>query len=151
MKASYATRSRSCRNATAGSRRAGRMKTSKNWLRRGRRVMDDEQITATIVKFRNRAGKKKPHTGNSGDAKTDAEIVRLAALTPVQYEQQRKDAAEKLGLRASILDRLVKAERPDGNAQGSAIEFPEPEPWPEPVNGALLLDRIADAIRNHVV
>jgi putative DNA primase/helicase len=113
--------------------------------------MNDEQITAEIAKHRKSAGKNKK-ANNSGDAKIDAEIIRLAALSPVQYEQQRKDVAEKLGLRASILDKLVKAERPDdGNTQGSAIEFPEPEMWPEPVNGAQLLDRIADAVRNHVV
>jgi putative DNA primase/helicase len=112
--------------------------------------MDDKQITAIIEKHRKSAGKK---TGNSGgDAKIDAEVERLAALSPVQYEQQRKDAAEKLGLRASILDKLVQAERPDdGSAQGSTIEFPEPELWPAPVNGAQLLDAIACAISNHVV
>jgi putative DNA primase/helicase len=113
--------------------------------------MDDEQITATITKFRKRAGKKKSRAGNS-DAKVDAEITRLAALNPVQYEQQRKDAAEKLGLRASILDKLVRAEQPDdGSKQGRAIAFPEPELWPAPVNGAVLLAEIADAIRRHVV
>ena len=115
--------------------------------------MDKQQAAAKLAELRKGAGKKKSCVKKSnGDAKVDAEITRLAALAPVQYEQQRKDAAEKLGLRASILDRLVKAERPDDDSkQGSAIEFPESEPWPEPVNGALLLDRIADAIRNHVV
>jgi putative DNA primase/helicase len=115
--------------------------------------MDRQQATAKLAELRKRAGKKNASAKKSnGDAKVDAEIARLAALSPVQYEQQRKDAAEKLGLRASILDKLVKAERPDdGNTQGSAIEFPEPEPWPEPINGARLLDDVADAIRNHVV
>src|SRR6516164_5992983 len=36
-------------------------------------------------------------------------------------------------------------------SRGHAIAFPEPEPWPEPVDGAALLDGIAEAIRNHVV
>ena len=35
--------------------------------------------------------------------------------------------------------------------QGRAIAFPEPEPWPEPVDGAALLDEIAKAIGAHVV
>ena len=35
--------------------------------------------------------------------------------------------------------------------QGHAIAFPEPEPWPEPVDGAALLDEIATTIRAHVV
>jgi putative DNA primase/helicase len=85
-------------------------------------------------------------------AATPRSIARLAALSAVQYEQQRKEAAEKLGLRASILDRLVQAERPeDESKQGRAIAFPEPEPWPEPINGALLLDNIAKTIRSCVV
>src|SRR5262249_31313360 len=63
----------------------------------------------------------------------------------------------KLDVRPSILDRLVKAEqaknKPNGNdgKQGHAISFPEPEPWPEEVDGAALLDEIATAIRRYVV
>jgi putative DNA primase/helicase len=82
----------------------------------------------------------------------DAEIARLAALTPVQYERERKAAAERLDIRATILDKLVQAERPeDDSKQGRAISFPEPEPWPEPVSGARLLDGIADAISKHII
>jgi putative DNA primase/helicase len=87
----------------------------------------------------------------------DTEIKRLAALPLVQYERARKGAAEKLDVRPSILDRLVKDEqaknKPNGNdgKQGHAISFPEPEPWPEEVDGALQLDEIATAIRRHVV
>lgn len=88
---------------------------------------------------------------------TDVEITRLAKLSAIEYEQQRKTAAEILEVRASILDKLVEAERarlnPDAadGKQGHAIAFPEPEPWPEPVDGAALLDGIAKAIRDHVV
>jgi Protein of unknown function (DUF3631)/RepB DNA-primase N-terminal domain len=89
---------------------------------------------------------------------TDVEITRLAKLSLVKYEQQRKEAAEKLSVRASILDRLVEAERErlglageDDAKQGRAISFPEPEPWPEPVNGVELLSALATAIRRHVV
>jgi hypothetical protein len=82
----------------------------------------------------------------------DTEIKRLAELNPVQYERERKAAAERLGIRAAILDKLVQAERPDDEAkQGRAVSFPEPELWPEPVNGAALLDSIAEAIRRYVV
>jgi len=82
----------------------------------------------------------------------DAEIKRLAELSPFQYERERKAAAERLGIRAAILDKLVQAGRPDDEAkQGRAISFPEPEAWPDPVNGAVLLDSIAQAIRHYVV
>jgi Protein of unknown function (DUF3631) len=86
----------------------------------------------------------------------DAEITRLAKLKALQYEQERKGAAERLDIRAAILDKLVSAERArlnpdDGSKQGHAIAFPDPEPWPEPVEGMVLLDDLAAAIRKHVV
>ena len=88
---------------------------------------------------------------------TDAEIERLAKLSTVQYEQERKGAASQLGVRAPILDRLVQAEREqlglveDDGRQGRAISLPEPEPWPTPIDGAALLDGIAEAIGRYVV
>jgi len=44
----------------------------------------------------------------SGD---DAEIARLAALPPVTYDRERKEAAEALGVRVSLLDRMVSEAR----------------------------------------
>jgi putative DNA primase/helicase len=84
----------------------------------------------------------------------DGEISRLAKLPVVQYERERKEAAERLGTRIPILDRLVAAERTSSqapNVQGRALALPEPAPWPEPVHGAALLDDLASAIRRHVV
>jgi Protein of unknown function (DUF3631) len=61
-----------------------------------------------------------------------------------------------LGVRSGILDGLVKAERKksagDGSGlQGRAIEFPEPEPSANPVDGAALLDEIVSAIQRYIV
>lgn len=84
----------------------------------------------------------------------DKEIGRLAKLGMIEYERERKNVAERLNLRASILDRLVGAERDklnDGGKQGHALNLPEPEAWPEPVNGADLLNALVTNIRRHVV
>jgi Protein of unknown function (DUF3631) len=95
---------------------------------------------------------------NGGAIDDDAELGRLARLAPLDYERARKAAAERLGIkRLSLLDSLVKAKRSElglgggDGKQGHAIEFPEPEPWPDPVNGAELLDDLARVIRKHVV
>ena len=87
----------------------------------------------------------------------DVEISRLAKLKPLEYEQQRKGAAERLDIRAAILDKLVAAERarlnPDAGKQGQGqpIEFSEPEPWPDEVKGDALLTEVAKAIRSRIV
>jgi putative DNA primase/helicase len=89
-----------------------------------------------------------------GPASDDAEIVRLAALPLVAYGRERKPAADRLGCPVSILDRAVAAERgrgSNGNGQGRPLDLREPEPWPEPVDGAALLDALSAAIRRHVV
>src|SRR5262245_22251052 len=82
------------------------------------------------------------------------EISRLAKLGRLEYEHERKDAAKRICVRAPALDHLVAAERDqfdDRSKQGRALSLPEPEPWPEPVNGAALLDALAASIRGHVV
>src|SRR5437870_1251027 len=40
------------------------------------------------------------------DAEASVEIGQLARLAPLEYERHRKEAAERLDVRASILDRL---------------------------------------------
>ncbi len=88
----------------------------------------------------------------------DAEAVaRLAKLPPLEYDRARVEEAKRLGLgiRIATLDRLVAREQGDhGNgdaAGGTAVLFPEPEPWPDPVDGASLLDALADTFTRHVV
>jgi Bifunctional DNA primase/polymerase, N-terminal/Primase C terminal 2 (PriCT-2) len=83
------------------------------------------------------------------------ELKRLAGLPPVQYERERKKAAEKLDFRVSMLDWLVAKERGNENAddalQGRALALTEPEPWPELVDGHALVCYLACAIRRYVV
>jgi putative DNA primase/helicase len=84
------------------------------------------------------------------------EIARLAALSDLAYERERKEAAEALGIsRLSILDRLVEEARGrTGNGKsgpGRPLTFDEPKPWPQPVAGPALLHELALACRRHVV
>ena len=102
-----------------------------------------------------RAKSVKPPIDGGPDS-AGAEIVRLATVSSLRYEKERRAAAKRLGVRSGILDGLVKAERKkpvgDGSGlQGHAIELPEPEPWENPVDGAALLDEIVAAIQRYVV
>jgi hypothetical protein len=110
---------------------------------------------------RMRRGNGSHGVGPSHEARADAElesaddeISRLAKLATLDYERQRKEAAERLDVRASVLDRLVaarSAKSRDEGKQGRALSLPEPEPWPRSVNGPDLLDTLSASIRRHVV
>lgn len=105
-----------------------------------------------------------PHAGKItspiqlGYAKDDSgpetvELQRLAKLTAVEYDRERKDSAEKMGVRVSTLDDLV-AEIQSATHAGEddkAILFPADDPWPEPVDGAALLTELQTTCARHVV
>jgi hypothetical protein len=87
-------------------------------------------------------------------SETDAEIKRLAKLTLLEYERERKSTAVKLGIRVDVLDRVVNAargENGDTKGQGRSLELPTILPWPEPINGAYLLDDICNAVKRYLV
>ena len=65
---------------------------------------------ASIAKSEARKRETNSHPINT-EPSDDAEITRLANLQPLAYERERKGAAERLNIRASILDRLVADER----------------------------------------
>ena len=96
------------------------------------------------------------HAAEDDESDAAVGIARLAKLPAIEYEQERKGAAEALGVRASILDQLVRVERDtiggdSRRLQGRAIELLEPKPSDEPVDGAKLLDEIVKAIKTYIV
>ena len=81
-----------------------------------------------------------------------AELARLAALDPIDYDQQREEAARALGCRVSTLDEQVRALRPIPEAgTGRRVSLPTADPWPEPMTGGAVLDALATAVRRHVI
>jgi putative DNA primase/helicase len=94
---------------------------------------------------------------NSSPEKKDASeefIMRLAQLTPLQYEHKRIQAALKLKIRTTALDKLVESQRKRNSTsetlQGRRIEFSLIEPWPEPVDGAEILADVADSFSRYM-
>ena len=90
-----------------------------------------------------------------GDDEYEQAVMRLAALPPHGYDRVRKAEAQRLHVRVGTLDDAVKATRAsasDDNAlQGHVLRWTEPEPWPEPVDGADLLDDLVELIQHFVV
>jgi len=82
-------------------------------------------------------------------------IAELAGMSPIEYDQRRKEAAEKLRIRVETLDQEVKQARLANQPQatttnGTAIFMEEVELWPEPVDGAELLNELAATFKRHV-
>jgi len=92
----------------------------------------------------------------AADGDADVEIARLAGLPLIKYEKERTLAAKELGIRASMLDKLVSAKRAasgldDTDKQGKPVKFLDIEPWSEKVDGNAMLQEIVDVLSRHMV
>jgi putative DNA primase/helicase len=113
-----------------------------------------EQVVAPLMRDVLRIASSDGLTILIEETEVKTEISRLARLGKLGYESERKKAAKRLNFRAPALDQLVAAERDqvdDDSKQGRALNLPEPEPWPELIDGADLLNAISTIIRRHVV
>jgi len=84
------------------------------------------------------------------------EVLRLAALPPLEYDAQRKAVAERLNVRPATLDRSVAAERARNNpssdgSSGRRLPFRDVDPWPHPIDAAKVLDEMLACMRRYVV
>jgi len=77
------------------------------------------------------------------------EVARLAALPRLDYDREREDAAERMGVRVSTLDAAVQTIRAE--AKAGALEFDAIKPWPEKVNGEELLDGLVTSCRKYII
>lgn len=86
------------------------------------------------------------------------EIERLATLDPIDYEAGRIEAAMRLKVRASVLDREVTKKRcalgletNDTHGQGRAVKIVDVLPWHEPVDGDRIATMLAAAVKIYLV
>jgi putative DNA primase/helicase len=95
-----------------------------------------------------------PGSDNNSEPKIDkaAEYARLADLSLDEYDRERDAVAEKLDIRVSTLDTMVRRSRKgSGAVQGKTIAVADVEPWPDPVEGAQVLDAITQSLRDHII
>ncbi len=77
-------------------------------------------------------------------------IDRLTALPAIEYEQCRKEEAEKLGFRASILDKLTDTDSAkQRETSGKKLELKDCEQWHQAVNSDVL-NSILNSIQQHM-
>jgi putative DNA primase/helicase len=74
------------------------------------------------------------------DTPTPSEAAPAPATTP---PIEPADVAKPTG-------RALKRAKPEKPKQGRGVQFDDPEPWPEPVDGAALLDTIAATFERYV-
>jgi putative DNA primase/helicase len=101
-----------------------------------------------------------PPTPPMSEAEIEKLVDDLSKLSPVALAMRLDAASERAGIRPKgVLEKLVKARQKevaaesggDAAGQGRAIELPDLEPWPAPVDGASILDALAAAIGEYVV
>jgi hypothetical protein len=86
-------------------------------------------------------------TGEEASIDIDAEIMRLAKLTEIEYQQQRKDAADKMDIRPSALDKFVNEKRAElGRKPTKCPETAEAGPAPD---GGVVLGLARDYLKKY--
>jgi hypothetical protein len=80
-------------------------------------------------------------------------INRLAELDPMDYERERKSVASRLNIRGPALDRLVRKRQMEKKKEAANLLAHRADlpPWPDPVDGTELLDRLTERFDDYLV
>jgi putative DNA primase/helicase len=79
-----------------------------------------------------------------------AAIARLAKLSPLEYEIERSEWADRLRMRTSVLDAMVEADRPKDKEDDFTLPHWNLQPWPDEVSGAELLNNLTAVFRRYI-
>ncbi len=100
----------------------------------------------------NAVGKPVPGANQLDDEPQNQQAIsRLAALTPIEYDQCRVAEAKALNVRPGTLDKEVAKTRASIQEANTVDVVENLEPWPEAVNGDLLASEMAQTISRHVL
>ena len=102
--------------------------------------------------FGNLIAQGKDSPGVFFEPKTSARLSELKRTTPDRWINLRaRIRRECRHVPIQELDRAIKAKTGGGiQLQGQPLEWPDLEPWPEPVDGAAALDDVGSVIRQYV-
>jgi hypothetical protein len=78
-------------------------------------------------------------------------LAELARLSRFEYDRRRKQEAKRLGIQLGTLDREVAELRAQSAADKDFLPHWTVEPWPEQVDGAVLLDALRVHFQHYVV
>jgi hypothetical protein len=78
-------------------------------------------------------------------------LAELARLSRFDYDRRRKQEAKKLGIKVDTLDHEVAELRAQNAADKEFLPHWTVEPWPEQVDGVVLLDALRAHFRRYVV
>ena len=71
-------------------------------------------------------------------ASDELELTRLAALSPMDFDREKKSAAKKMGISIATLVEEVRKRRPEERSNKAAPKWDPPsQVHPEPVEGAI--------------
>ena len=92
-----------------------------------------------------------PDPGAPFEPEALAKLMLLRSRAPADWMRVRARLAKTPGVIVGTLDKMTaRAAGESDGKQGRAITFDDPEPWPDPVDGAELLDEIAAVFRHYV-
>jgi putative DNA primase/helicase len=103
---------------------------------------------------RNESARKAAAAHNPPSAPTPddhATIQRLAALSSLEYQRQRLDAARNLGITVRALDKMVRGTKAQAEEAEAALPHWKVEPWNAEVSGSKLLEDIEKVFRRYIV
>jgi len=80
-----------------------------------------------------------------------SQVLAIVDLDPLTREQERKRISKKFNVRKSVIDEFIKGFKKGQEAGGTAEIVTEVEPFKDEVDGAVLLNTIAQKIKQHVI
>ena len=114
--------------------------------------LETDRVGVKLIKAVNDAPQWEP--GGTAETSTDTAadeklIAKLAAFSRLDYAKRRKDAAKKIGIPVTELDKIVIEAR--GKPEAATLERWRLEPWEQPVLTSDLLDALRETYTNHAV